>query len=185
VSACAGFHAAAAEWLLERRPIEDMPGEAVNALAAGCDGPALRQLAGMEGAAWSELTDVLRRAILETGGPATRTAAQAQTADRWLERLAAGELGSSTELLATLAELGGDYDWFERAARDIDVLEAMEDDAERDAALRDMRERAKAVLARSPAERLAAPVLPARERPFFVVEEESEGVIRYGKRPRR
>lgn len=185
MSACAGFHVAVADWWLERRAVEDMPGEAVKALAAGCDTPALRQLAGMEGAAWSELGDVLRRAILEAGGPATRAAAQAQTADRWLEGLAGGELDSSAELLGILVELGGDYDWFERAVRDIDVLEAMEDDAERDAALRDMRERAKAVLDRSPAERLAAPALPAGERPFFVVEEESEGVIRYGKRPRR
>jgi hypothetical protein len=188
VSECSEFTRVAAEWLLSRRLIEDMPGEAVNALAAGCDSPALRQLAGMDGASWSEIEAVLRRALAETGGPSTRAEAEALTADRWLRRLAAGELDRravrDTELLDILGRLGGDYDWFRLALLDLDVLESMEDDEGRAAALEDMRERARAVLDRPADERLAAPVLPPGERPFFQIERESQGVTHYAKRAR-
>jgi len=41
---------AVAEWKLGRRPIEDMPAAALEALVQGLEGPTLAQLAGMDGA---------------------------------------------------------------------------------------------------------------------------------------
>jgi len=86
------FRRAVAEWRLGRRPIEDMPAVALKALVSGLDSLELAQLAGMEGASWSEIEPVLHRVVSELGGPPTEQDARLLVADAWLARVADGAL---------------------------------------------------------------------------------------------
>lgn len=163
------FRRAVAECRLHRRPIEDIPAAAVEALERGLDSPTLPVLAAMEGASWSEIAPVLDRVAAETGAPADELEARVLFADSWLDRVADGAVEPEYDYSVAedlLSGLGGDYEWFRLAIYDLDVLEAMEDEQGLAHAVRAIRERAVEVLSRSPAERLAAPTPTLDDRPF-------------------
>jgi hypothetical protein len=165
------FRRAVAECKLGRRPIEDMPTAALAALVAGLDGLALAQLAGMQGASWSEIEPVLDRAVSDMGGPLTEQDAKVLVADGWLARIADGTVDPGADADYALAEevlwdLGGDYDWFRHAIYDLELLDAMQDDPRRERALIEMRQRAAQVLRLPVSERLADRARTLDERPF-------------------
>jgi hypothetical protein len=165
------LHRAIAEWKLGRRPIEDLPEAALDALVAGVETPTLAQLAAMEGASWSEIRPVADRVVQELGGPATEHDARLLVADAWLERVAAGATGPAIyddfELTEILCALGGAYEWFRLAIFDWEVLDAMQDEDGRRRAVEEMQRRAAAVLSQPVGERLAAQAPAQDERPFL------------------
>lgn len=59
------FDAAVAAWRLGELPAEQLPEAAVQALAVGCNTPALVRLAAMEGSGWSEIEPVIGRVFVE------------------------------------------------------------------------------------------------------------------------
>jgi hypothetical protein len=166
------FQRAIAEWRLGRKPIEEIPSAAVDALAGGVDTPTLARLAGIEGASWSEIRPVAERVAEELGGPPDEKEAKLLVADAWLARVANGSLDPAAYYDFSLTEeilwgLGGDYEWFRLAIYDLEILDAMEDHGERERAVSEIRERAAEVLRRSVAERLSAPAPTRDERPFL------------------
>ncbi len=166
------FERAVAEWQLGRRPVEDMPAAATAALLDGLDSPSLAQLAGMEGASWSEIESVLFRVVAETGGLPAEREAMLLVVDGWLERLANGQEPHPSldyGLAEILGTLGGEYEWFRRAIFDFEVLDAVDVPERYASAVRDVRERARAALV-TPHEELLARPEPVEKRPFLKFE---------------
>ena len=166
------FHVALAEWRLGRKPIEDIPAAALEALVGGTLSPTLAQLAGMDGASWSEITPVAERVVNELGGPSMQRDAKVLVADAWLGEIAASSGKLNCDYGYRLAqdvldELGGEYEWFRQAIFDLELLGAMEDIERLECAEAEVRRRASDALSRSPAERLAAPTTQPRERPLL------------------
>lgn len=86
------FDAAVGAWRLGDLPAEKLPDAALQALIAGCDTPALAQLAGMEGSGWSEIDPVTRRVFDERERELpSEDEAVKWVADGLLRRLVAGQ----------------------------------------------------------------------------------------------
>lgn len=168
------FRRVIAEWTLGRRPVEDLPDAALEALGAGLDTPTLAQLAGMQGASWSEIRPVADRVVGELGGPPAEQDARLLVADAWLDRVAGGADDAATyddfAMVEILWALGGAYEWFRLAIFDLEVLEAIADPAGRRRAIREVQRRAAEVLEQPVAERLAARAPTLDERPFLRLE---------------
>ena len=99
-----------------------MPAVALKALVSGLDSLELAQLAGMQGASWSEIEPVLHRVVSELGGPPTEQDARLLVADAWLARVANGALDPAAYDDYSLTDevvwnLGGDYEWPARDQR--------------------------------------------------------------------
>ncbi len=167
------FRRAIAEWTLARRPMEDLPNAALDALVAGMETPTLAQLAAMQGASWSEIRPLAERVVEELGGPLSEQDAKLLVADAWLERVAGGASDPAAEgdleLTEILWGLGGAYEWFRLAICDLEVLDALEDEEARRRAVDEMRARATEVLAQPVERRLAARAPTLEERPFLPV----------------
>lgn len=147
---------AAAEWTFGRRPIEDMPAAASDALVAGCDSPSLARLAAMEGASWSEIEPLTRRVLAELGWPVSDDDTRRHLANGWLERVADGRVEPGRhydyELHEILGGLGGEYAWFAHALYDLETRYGMGEQASIDALVAEIRVRAWALLERSGAD---------------------------------
>ena len=152
------FDLAVARWRIGWLAIEQLPAAAGDALTAGCDTPALRTLAGMRGATWSEVEPLVLEVFRQRG---TRLPSEdeaiAALADSVLRGVEADTIGQeeATLRLGALAGLALDrppsvdldaflgYDHIWR-----DIQAGVVEEASPDSMLAKMRHQAAAILAR-------------------------------------
>lgn len=87
------FDVAVGRWRLGEVMAERLPAAAMEALLAGCDAPALAQLAAMDGSGWSEVEPLVAR-VLEERGRAVPSEDEALkcVADEVVRRMVEGEV---------------------------------------------------------------------------------------------